>query len=328
MAPPTSAEAHSRVHTLFTYLQELHRVRTPAISNVSQYQWHLPISEIPSGPTVRLGSQLTGTADEKMNFLIEVARPEEVSCPEPTKTLTQKLARGWEEPHKRARLKRAQGKPHSPQLLRSFATWNEKREAWAAKQAPAALFSQLFEIWSLFERESEKYQLYLGDGILSARHPDGAVNHPLLLQRIELRFNAKIPAFTISESTGAAEIYAPLLRHMMVDGKALHDIQNIFAESACDPLGKGDTDQFLKELVHTFWPDGSYGTAPEGDEPPVKPCVFRNAGFFLGHHTQDYADAIQRFLDASSPKTKHSEALLRRGRGRYQHRPRRRKGTS
>ena len=311
MTDQSSAEAHSRVKTLFTYLQELHRVRTPPVANLAEYKWNLPLQNLPEGPTIELGARLGNTFEGAGSYLLRVGRPEEVPCPEPTKVLSQKLARGWDEPHRVARLKRTQGEPHSPALRRSFSTWNEKREDWKKKQAPAALFSQLFEIWTNFERESEKYQLYIGDGILSASHTDGPVYHPLLLQRVELHFDAKIPAFTITVSPGAPEIYAPLLRHMMVDGKALHQIQSVFAENPCDPLGEKETDQFLKELVHTFWPDGFYGVEPQGPTPPAKASVFRKAGFFIGHRTQDYADAIQRFLDSSEFSTRPSEALLR-----------------
>ncbi len=247
--------ARKRVASVFTYLQELHRVRTPPPSNLKQYAWTLKVKDIPDSPAVRTGSRLDGHLGERptsggSDFLLRVGRQSE------------------------------------------------------------ELFAQLFEIWTQIERESEKYQFYIGDGVLVAPHDEGRVEHPILLSRLDIKFDPRIPAFTITESAEAPEIYATLLRHLAVDGKALFDLQEEFAEDPCDPLDGKEADQFLKKMVHSLWPDGGFGERDQL-EGKKEHYIYREPTIYLGQRTHDLADSIDRYLETVSDEKEFSEALLR-----------------
>ena len=81
----------------------------------------------------------------------------------------------------------------------AYDDWLDARMEWEEKEKPIVdgleVFSDLFELWGRFERESEKYQLFLGDGILVADSPDGPVRHPLLVQAVHLDFDPRVPLF-------------------------------------------------------------------------------------------------------------------------------------
>src|SRR5690349_15198210 len=85
-----SDAARKRVASVFTYLQELHRVRTPPVVNLSAYEWQQPLASLPAGSTIRLGSRLSehvrpeaASSTEIDSFLVRVARPREEACPQP-----------------------------------------------------------------------------------------------------------------------------------------------------------------------------------------------------------------------------------------------------
>jgi len=58
--------------------------------------------------------------------------------------------------------------------------------------------------------EAERVELVLGDGILSWRRADGGIYHPILLQRLQLQFDASVPEFTLSEADHPVELYSAL----------------------------------------------------------------------------------------------------------------------
>ena len=72
----------------------------------------------------------------------------------------------------------------------AFDEWLDRRKEWAAEEQGVTdslgVFFDLFDLSGKIARESEKYQLYLADGILVMDHPGGQVKHPLLLQRVPL----------------------------------------------------------------------------------------------------------------------------------------------
>ena len=62
------------------------------------------------------------------------------------------------------------------------------------------LFDLFLELWSTIERESEKVELTLGDGMVLFNGPNGAVHHPLLLVTLTLEFDAETPEFIVRET--------------------------------------------------------------------------------------------------------------------------------
>jgi len=79
----------------------------------------------------------------------------------------------------------------------------EKREEWAKKERPAREARKVFELfyglYASIEREPESVELVLGDGILRWQVEGNEICHPLLLKRVQMEFDAKIPEFRIVE---------------------------------------------------------------------------------------------------------------------------------
>ncbi|HYU14981.1 MAG TPA: AAA domain-containing protein, partial [Candidatus Acidoferrum sp.] len=318
------AKARKRIASVFTYLQELHRVRTPPIVDLDRYPWRLRLADVPAGETVEWGVRLAEAAGRTVGatsdeFLLRVGRPDDVPCPEPPDLIRDRLATGWELPAAPARMRTSpavvaeESDAFQQASLRhtAFERWNAQRETWVKQQAPLALFLRLYDLWAQFERESEKYQLYFGDGMLLYESDDGPVDHPLLLQRLELRFDPGLPAFTITESADAPILYSPMLRHLAVDGKTLLSLQQEVSRDACDPLAGEPTDRFLRTLVQGLWPGGALLAHRDAAAPGGAPRVYRDPVLYLGRRSQDFAGAIERYLESLPEERELARGLLR-----------------
>jgi len=57
------------------------------------------------------------------------------------------------------------------------------------------VFEKLYALHGKLERESELFDLVVADGLLSWQRPEGSIYHPLLIQRVQLAFDSKVPEF-------------------------------------------------------------------------------------------------------------------------------------
>ena len=146
----------------------------------------------------------------------------------------------------------------------------------------------LFTQWGKFERESEKLQLFLGDGLLVTTHAGETVRHPLLLQRVQLEFDANKPRFTVMATGDPADLYTPLLRYLEVDPKRLLQFKERLAADELHPLGGQRTSEFLKDLVQTCWKDGVYFDSAQEAGRGKSPYVYRQPAFYLGNRNQGF----------------------------------------
>jgi very-short-patch-repair endonuclease/DNA polymerase III delta prime subunit len=323
----SKAKARKRIASIFTYLQELDRVRTPPVVDLAEYEWAMRLAEVPAAPSIRWGARLAAIAPPGAeladDLVLRVGRPAEAPCPEPPRGLREHLSAGWDQPDRPARLRTVEptlvaedsGAFQAVQARRdALDRWLPERDRWAQEQRPMSLYLQLYELWAKFEREAEKYQIYLGDGMLTREArggDDGRVLHPVVLQRLELHFDPTIPAFTLTESEDAPVLYAPMLRHLEVDGKTLLQLGQRFAEQGLDPLSGADGDQFLQALVHGLWPDGEYVRDRDAPRRAPGPRLYRDPVLYLGHRSHDFAGQIQRYLDALPALPELPTALLR-----------------
>jgi hypothetical protein len=75
--------------------------------------------------------------------------------------------------------------------------WSATRERWVAAERPAIAARQLFErvhtLWTTMQREGDRVELVLSDGML--HEETQLIRHPVLLQRINFEFNPAVPEF-------------------------------------------------------------------------------------------------------------------------------------
>ncbi|MHC4729350.1 MAG: AAA domain-containing protein, partial [Planctomycetota bacterium] len=326
-------DAKTKIKRVFRYLLELHRVKTPPTVHMNHYEWTLKLGTLPNHPTIQRGAywgSATGeSTDLEQGEVLRVGRPKETDCPQPSVIIRNWMRPGWDQVgtatnalvYKTRKIKTDQrgvpeGFEDSEERIDAFDEWLDRRNEWAAQEQDVTdslgVFSDLFELSGKIDRESEKYQLYLADGILVMDHPGGQVRHPLLLQRVQLDFNPLVPEFTLRETSENPEIYSPLLRYVGVDGKDLLQVKETLAKHHFHPLDRDPTSGFFRDLVHRFWQDGRYFENPDlVDGQADGPYVYRQPLVMLGHRNHGFSEMLERYIEAVDDCDELPESLLR-----------------
>jgi very-short-patch-repair endonuclease len=328
MDADTLRVARDKLTRVFRYLEALNQHRNPARKQIREQLWTLWLKDLPDHPSIRRGAPRQRDASdtpeskavangvsprEEQAFLVKIHRPRLTSAPTPPKELESWLERGWEDPSREISLRVTQNQQDErgqtkiirfdddPQRRSPFEAWKQRRDIWAKNENPARasmkLFETLYDLYGRLEREAERVELVLGDGILSWRRPEGGIYHPILLQRLQLEFNASVPEFTLSETESPVELYSALFQSMAdVDGRAIGRCREELEQGSFHPLGDDSTSGFLRRLVIQLSPRGEFSEhgAPVGENDD--PLVGRDAVVFLRNRTLGFAAAIEGVL--------------------------------
>lgn len=333
--------SRDRIRRVFRYLEALNQHRNPATRQIREQPWVLWLRDLPDHPAILRGSfeEPTGqgraveTASsteprrEANDFVLKVRRPTLTRAPNPPDAIVVWLERGWEDPAGQVRVRESLNETDDrgetevvrfdadPQRLRALETWRARRDEWARNERPAReamkIFEQLYELHSRIEREAERVELVLGDGILSWRRPEGGVYHPVLLQRLQLEFHPGVPDFTVVETEHEVELYSALFRSMSeVDGRAIARCREELDQGVCHPLGDDATSGFLRSFVVRLSPRGEFigQGAPVGESDD--PRVGRDPVLFLRARTLGFATAIEAVLENIEDREDMPRSLL------------------
>jgi very-short-patch-repair endonuclease len=318
--------ARNKITSVFRYLEALNQHRNPVQRQLSGQEWSLWLHDVPRHFTAQRGAAGTSSASKTArheaankvdhnsgeDFVLKVKRPKLAPPPAPPRELGGWLKDGWDEPAKHAAFREIREVSEGtgggrekfsdvPGRLAAFRRWEAERDAWAESEVPARaamkIFEMLYDLHGRLEREGEQLELILGDGILSWSRPEGNIYHPILLQRLQLEFNAAIPEFTLSETDDPVELYSALFQSLTnVDGRALGRCREELERGDHHPLGDNATSSFLKRLVVQLSPRGEFVEGAPEDE-RSEPCIGRDPVIFLRQRTLGFAAAIEGVLD-------------------------------
>ena len=194
--------------------------------------------------------------------------------------------------------------------------WRTQREAWAHDEKPARaamqLFEKLYEIRGQIEREGEKLELVLGDGILNWQRAEGGVFHPILLQRLQLEFDPTLPEFSIVEADSPVELYSALFQSMPdVAGRAVAKARQELERGRYHPLAGEETSAFLRSLSVRLSPQGEFQDEASARPAGSYPVISRSPVIFLRQRNLGYAVAIQSVIESLSSAPQIPASLLR-----------------
>ena len=316
--------ARDKLTRVFRYLEALNQHRNPAIRQIREQPWSMALRDFPEHSSIQRGSgkvsatkarngNSQGAEDGNANFVLKVQRPRLTPPPEPPEQVAGWLNDGWEDPFRviaveetldesKNRGEKVSAKfTDDPARSLNLERWKLVRDEWAKNEKPARtamkIFETLYALYGRIDREAERVELVLGDGILSWRRAEGAIYHPILLQRLQLQFDASVPEFTLSEADHPVELYTALFQAMNdVDGRAIGRCREELDEGGFHPLANGSTSGFLKRLVVQLSPRGDFleDRAPNNDA--NDPCIGRDPVLFLRARTLGFAAAIEGIL--------------------------------
>lgn len=328
----SDSNARERLSQVFRYLQDLDQLRNPAKRLIQDQPWLLWLRELPDHSSVVLTypSEVTGESEEATAeaFSLRVTRPVLTEPPTPDDMLRLWLKRGWDDPERSAEVltelevEAEDGSRSSilfeedPGRVSALAEWLPKRDAWATQERPARasyhLFERLYSLRSQLEREAERLDLVVGDGLLLWKRESGDIRHPLLTLRLQLDFDPDAAEFTLRETGQAVELYTALLRSEPdVDGRLLGESRAELEREDYHPLGRERTEQFLKRLAVRISPHGDLLSAGEAPTPGPFPRIAREPVIFLRTRTLGFAPALEAVLEDLRTTTYLPPSLLR-----------------
>src|SRR5438046_3113039 len=324
MDPEKLRIARDKLTRVFRYLEALNQHRNPAKRRVDEQLWSLWLHNLPEHPSIKRGAAKPGPSrakakeaksatDDGEGFVLKVQRPALTRPPEPANEIAAWLEAGWEDPSEDILVRQtreesdAAGNPRivnfDDDRARSAALqrWKISRDEWSKNEKPARramrIFEVLYALYGRIDREAERVELVLGDGILSWSRPEGTIYHPILLQRLQLQFNAAVPEFTLSEADYPVELYSALFQSMAdVDGRAIGRCREDLEQGGFHPLMNGSTSGFLKRLVVQLSPRGELIEDAAPDEDQSDPRIGRDPILFLRARNLGFAAAIEGIL--------------------------------
>src|SRR6266850_84550 len=316
--------ARDKLTRVFRYLEALNQHRNPAKRQLREQPWSLWLRDLPEHPAVRRGVAKPGSLktnvgnsesveDGGASYVLKVQRPRLTRAPEPPEEIAAWLEDGWDDPSNAFSIEETREeseKTAAPTIVRftddparaaSLERWKLLHNEWLKTEKPARMAMTIFEtfyaLYGRIDREAERVELVLGDGILSWRRTDGGIYHPILLQRLQLQFDASVPEFTLSEADHPVELYSALFQSMNdVDGRAIGRCREELEQEGFHPLINGATSGFLKRLVVQLSPRGELleDRAPAGEA--IDPRIGRDPILFLRARTLGFAAAIEGIL--------------------------------
>lgn len=282
---PNTQTMRERLTKLFEFLKAYTDLRYPPVRDIKQQLQTLWLKDLPAHSSVELFRDTGKTDDESedSDIVLRLTRPATTPCPPPPSALSEWLKLGWREyrgtveveatrnvvKDGKTRIERFEDNFQRPALLRD---WQRQRDLWVTNERPArqalTFFQTVYEWYGIQEREGERIEMLVGDGLLRCPDAGGEFCHPVLLQKLELKFEPEKspPQFVFRKREQPPELYMEFLR-------ALPEVNNQQPARCADelkkaefaPLGGGDTDGFLRRLIQGLFP--SRGNLIEDDEP-------------------------------------------------------------
>ncbi|MDN5881929.1 MAG: hypothetical protein L0H37_06115, partial [Nitrosospira sp.] len=221
----------NKVRQLYHFLKEANQLRFRPIRMLGDQPKVVRLADMPDHPSMQLYRPVRVVNTQEMpDILLRIKRPATTRCPAPPDILASWLLPGWDDPNKPATYAESRNETEEEktvtvrfdddeQRISDFIAWDIQRNAWVVPEQVARkalrFFEVFYDIHSTIEKDGEQLELLVADGHLSWQTTSGndgliTIDHPILLKRVELRFNANGPEFTIHETDREPELYSSL----------------------------------------------------------------------------------------------------------------------
>jgi very-short-patch-repair endonuclease len=332
---PDTQTKRERLTKLFEFLKAYTDLRYPPVRDINQQLRTIWLKDLPAHPSVELFHDTGKTGDETddNDVALRLTRPTITACPPPPGSLAEWLKPGWRDfPGKievetsrnivgsggNTRLERFEDDYQRRTQLQS---WQRQREQWVTNERPArhalTFFQTVYEWYGILEREGEKIELMVGDGLLCCRDAAGNFRHPVLLQKLELEFypEKKQPQFVFRKREKPPELYMEFLRILPeVNNQQLARCADELKKTEFAPLGEDDTDGFLLRLIQGLFP--SRGAVRDGTDQldletqADSPTIERQPVIFMRQRRTGPSSIFDAVLQDIAGRLDFSSALL------------------
>ncbi len=307
---------------LFRFLRAYAELHVPIKRTLAEELWVQRLADLPRHPSISIGEVIlqnkepedgeTESQDEQP--LLRVRRPQLTRAPGPPGILVAFVRSGWEQCDGEVSVEETRNVERDgqttierfdedPARVAGLAAWRTKWEQWAINERPAVramrVFERLFDLRGRIERDGEQVELMLGDGRLRWKRAAGLIDHPILLQRVVLEFDASVPEFRIMDAERGPELYTPLLYgNDSLSPANLKALRTELEQGAYHPLAGDATSGYLRELAQRLDAKSTFEETLTASPPGEDPAVARDQVLFLRTRTAGFAAAFDRVLQA------------------------------
>jgi very-short-patch-repair endonuclease len=325
-APPVrGVQGRRRIKQVFAFLKAFAERRAPNVRTLDEVPRKLRLEQLPDHPAIKIGTVTLKPAGGKARDddeeeartaepLIRVRRPTLTKAPAPPELVAEWVLRGWERPDGKIAVlelrnrrtkdgkiaeERFESEPARPRALQA---WSRLWKQWSASEKPAReamrVFETLYALHGAIEREGERIELVLGDGRLVWRTAEGPIDHPVLLQRVDLVFDPDVPEFRVVDSDRPPELYGPLLlAGGSLSGEKLNELRQELETGGFHPLAGEETSTFLRRVVSRLGPAGVVKKKLEDAAGHDGPVIVRDACLLARDRAAGFAAAFDRVLE-------------------------------
>ncbi len=311
----------SKVRQLYHFLKEANQLRFRPIRTLGEQPKVVKLADMPSHPSMQIFRPVrVENTQEIPDTLLRIRRPTITRCPAPPELIASWLLPKWDDPSKVAEYAESQNVINDDdetitlffaddeQRVSDYADWIELRNAWVTPELAARkamrFFEVFYDIYSTIEKDGEQLELLVADGHFSWQTTSGVdgqivIEHPVLLKRVELRFDPNIPEFTIHETDREAELYGSLFADLQdIAPAALRNRKIELETSGFHPLGWEDTEAFLKAFIQTVSPlSGEFLNKPSTETALTTPRLWRDPVLLLRKRIAGIANAVDAIID-------------------------------
>ena len=269
-----------KVIQLYKYLQELSILKEPKVTEIRNQKWHCFLKDVPvDSEYVRLFyKEDLGEGIENEDILLSVRKPEFTKCPRPPENIENWLENGWEDFRNEANFKgildveKEKEKASEeidierfddlPERRDAFDEWVLIREKWVAIQEEISevreFFMSLRQLHVTLEIEEDSLELMVGEGLLQDTE-NSQINHPILLKRITIDFDAKENIIIIKDTEKEPELYTMLFQTINgINNEAIIKASEEIFKMGYHPLDRKHNSDFLKRFVHGLSSNGKF----------------------------------------------------------------------
>ena len=313
-----------KVLKLIDYIRQVCALRQNIVRGIKNEVWSLFVDELPVDPK-RICTYAPGERED--GVLLEVAKPEFTPCPELPFDLL-----GWiRTPNYRdfavADIEAREEKlRHDSRLgdvmerfvdsgvrLAALEKWKRQRTLWRSgemvKSRTQKLFMELYEIYDRCRKDPEGLELVIGNAMFLSGL-DSAVNHPLLLKRVQLHYDRQ-GKMQVREADYPTEIYMDMFQDMPgVEPEGLREFAALVDERDIHPWAEG-MEAFLTEAAGVLTPNCRYADNRFDILPTDWYLTYSRQVLFLRRRSAGMERGIASLLDYIDKNGDVPEALTR-----------------
>ncbi len=322
---------------LFQFIKELNILRQKPVLNMSEHPWYQMISSFPNDAeniSVFYRNQDTTSviSHDGHAVLLSVHQPEYEPCPEPDPVFAKWLETGWNlflksvQVMEQMELKHAVSSADDPQQsykeadeetpeektlvffydsaerLEAFQRWLPLRNAWAERQKVIEqtrdLFAKLYSLYFDLKRDAETMELIVANGILRDKK-NPSINHPILTQRVALRYEPTENTIYIEDTDAASALYTIAFQSMEdIHLDSINELQTDLSVNNYHPLDQDNASKFLEVFLRQLSSDSLFSKDgyPENWASDYRFLLYMEPCYIMRKRLDGTSAAIERIL--------------------------------